>query len=288
MRSIRTLVCCGVVAAFVISTMGPVVLGALESPQSVQGPLERQAKPITPENPIPRRVAFEAPDYPADVAAAGARGTVTLVVTIDESGRVVEVRRTRLQLTAANPPVSLSLSGVASADEARFLVNQSPEHSDTIRVVLNSMTEAASRAVMLWRYDQPASAPLAFPVSVSIVPAGETGTDPATMIVASELRPGIGGVPLRVGGTVHPPAKVRHVSPAYPIDALAQRVTGLVIIEATIGRDGRVTDAKILRSIPMLDQAAIDAVMQWEFTPTLLNGAPVPVIMTVTVNFSLK
>jgi len=65
-------------------------------------------------------------------------------------------------------------------------------------------------------------------------------------------------------------------------------VSGVVIIEATIGANGRVTDAKVLRSIPLLDQAALDAVKQWVFTPTLLNGVPVPVIMTVTVNFTLQ
>ena len=62
----------------------------------------------------------------------------------------------------------------------------------------------------------------------------------------------------------------------------------MVIIEATIGADGKVIDTKVLRSVPMLDQAALDAVRQWEFTPTLLNGAPVPVVMTVTVNFKLQ
>ena len=55
-----------------------------------------------------------------------------------------------------------------------------------------------------------------------------------------------------------------------------------------IGADGKVKDAKVLRSIPLLDQAAVDAVKQWQFTPTLLNGVPVPVIMTVTVNFTLQ
>ena len=63
---------------------------------------------------------------------------------------------------------------------------------------------------------------------------------------------------------------------------------GVVIVEATIGPDGKVSDARVLRSIPLLDQAALDAVRQWVFTPTLLNGVPVPVIMTVTVNFTLQ
>jgi protein TonB len=62
----------------------------------------------------------------------------------------------------------------------------------------------------------------------------------------------------------------------------------MVIIEATIGGDGKVIAAKVLRSVPMLDEAALDAVRQWEFTPTLLNGAPVPIVMTVTVNFKLQ
>jgi len=55
-----------------------------------------------------------------------------------------------------------------------------------------------------------------------------------------------------------------------------------------IGPDGRVDRVAVLRSIPQLDYAAIDAVKQWEFTPTMLNGTPVPVIMTVTVNFTLN
>jgi len=57
------------------------------------------------------------------------------------------------------------------------------------------------------------------------------------------------------------------------------------IVEATIGADGKVIDAKVLRSVPLLDQAALDAVRQWEYAPTLLNGVPVPVVMTVTINF---
>jgi protein TonB len=78
------------------------------------------------------------------------------------------------------------------------------------------------------------------------------------------------------------------VRPVYPPEAKAARISGVVILEATIGVDGRVSDARVLRSIPALDQPAIDAVMQWEFTPTDLNGQPVPVIMTVTVNFTLQ
>lgn len=78
------------------------------------------------------------------------------------------------------------------------------------------------------------------------------------------------------------------MKPVYPQIAQSARVAGVVIIEATIGPNGKVQNARVLRSIPLLDQAALDAVKQWEYTPTLLNGVPVPVIMTVTVNFTLQ
>jgi TonB family protein len=94
--------------------------------------------------------------------------------------------------------------------------------------------------------------------------------------------------PVRVGGNIKTPMKTKDVRPVYPPDAMAAGITGVVIIEAVIDPEGRVGDAKVLRSIPALDQAAVDAVRQWEFVPTLLNGAPVPVIMTVTVNFTLQ
>ena len=94
--------------------------------------------------------------------------------------------------------------------------------------------------------------------------------------------------PVRVGGNIKPPTKTKDVRPTYPAIAQSARVQGVVIVEATIGPDGRVAEAKVLRSIPLLDAAALDAVRQWQFTPTLLNGQAVPVIMTVTVNFTLQ
>ncbi len=96
-----------------------------------------------------------------------------------------------------------------------------------------------------------------------------------------------GAMPLRVGGNIRPPAKIKDVRPVYPPEAQQARVQGVVVAEVTIGEDGRVSDARVLRSIPLLDEAAIDAVRQWEFEPTLLNGRAVPIIMTVTVQFSM-
>jgi protein TonB len=113
------------------------------------------------------------------------------------------------------------------------------------------------------------------------------GAVPGLLAPASPA-PIIEPAPLPVGGNVQPPTKVRDVAPVYPAIARAARVAGVVIISATIGRDGKVQDARVLRSIPLLDAAALDAVRQWEYTPTRLNGAPVAVVMTVTVNFRLQ
>jgi protein TonB len=78
------------------------------------------------------------------------------------------------------------------------------------------------------------------------------------------------------------------VAPVYPQLARSAGIQGIVIIQATIGVDGSVVGAEVLRSVLFLDQAALDAVRQWRFTPTRLNGEPVAVIMTVTVNFRLN
>ena len=110
----------------------------------------------------------------------------------------------------------------------------------------------------------------------------------AEEIAAAEAREKAKAAAVRVGGKVRPPTKTKDVAPVYPAAAKSARIAGVVIIEATIGADGKVIDAKVLRSVPMLDEAALDAVRQWEFKPTLLNGVPVPVVMTVTVNFKLQ
>jgi protein TonB len=94
--------------------------------------------------------------------------------------------------------------------------------------------------------------------------------------------------PVRVGGDIQPPTKTRDAQPLYPDIARQARVQGIVILEAIIDPQGNVTNVRVLRSIPLLDQAAIDAVRKWKYEPTLLNGVPVPIVMTVTVNFSLQ
>jgi TonB family protein len=97
-----------------------------------------------------------------------------------------------------------------------------------------------------------------------------------------------GGNAIRLGPGVQAPTKTKDVKAEYPQEAKDAGVQGVVILEATIDEQGNVAHARVLSSIPMLDKAAMDAVGQWKFEPALLNGKPVAVIVTVTVNFTLK
>ena len=256
---------------------------------SLPGPLESRAVPTGADNPVPTRTRTVAAEYPEARRKPGVRGTVTLRITIDEAGRVAEARR------PFNPDFS-----VVQIEGSRYGIG-SPLGQEFV--------DAAVRAVRDWRYDPPRQAPIALFVRLLFSPS-----EPTTITWHDAARPpnpnganvpgGVpGGVvagpapplppppppgtPVRVGGNITPPKRIKDVPPVYPPVAQSARVEGIVILEATIGRDGRVADVRVLRSIPLLDQAAIDAVRQWEFTPTMMNGVPTAVIMSVTINFTL-
>ena len=128
-----------------------------------------------------------------------------------------------------------------------------------------------------------------FDVADDVVPGGSLGgVSGGFAITAPPPAAPQPAAPLRVGGDISAPQKTKHVAPVYPAIAQSARVEGTVIIEATIDAEGRVSGARVLRGHPLLDGEALAAVRQWEFTPTLLNGVPMPVIMTVTVNFQLR
>ena len=93
---------------------------------------------------------------------------------------------------------------------------------------------------------------------------------------------------VRVGSGIATLHKVRDVPPVYPVAAIAAKVEGVVVVEAKIDVTGRVTEARILRSIALLDQAALDAVRQWEFEPVVIDAiGEVPIIAALTVSFKL-
>ena len=241
------------------------------------GPMERQAKPITPENPIPRRTFSVLPQNPSDDASGIVMVSVRVVV--DRQGRVAEARS----------------AGVG----ARGGRGAAPQ---PVAPPSDAFAKVAIDAVRQWQYDPPADGPIAFDVTFAFA----AGAEPRLIVHGTPAVPvALAGIPappqppppppagwaagaVRVGGNVSLPTKTKHVAPIYPPIAQSATVQGVVILEVLIGPDGKVLDARVLRSIPLLDQAALDAVRQWEFTPTLLNGSPVPVIMTATAQFTLN
>jgi protein TonB len=97
------------------------------------------------------------------------------------------------------------------------------------------------------------------------------------------------GGPIRMGGNLKAPRKLVDVRPVYPRAMRDAGLEGVVPIEAFIGKDGMVATARVASALvhPEFAKAAIDAVRQWQFSPTLLNGEAVEVVMTVQVRFSL-
>jgi protein TonB len=92
---------------------------------------------------------------------------------------------------------------------------------------------------------------------------------------------------IRVGGQVQESKIIKKVQPIYPALARTARASGVVVLVATVDEEGNVTDVQATSGPQLLKQAAIDAVKQWKYSPTILNGEPVSVIATVTVIFNL-
>jgi len=111
-------------------------------------------------------------------------------------------------------------------------------------------------------------------------------TGPGTALVGNPPPAVLG--PVRPGGDIKAPQRTTYLAPVYPLLAKATGTEGRVILEATIDASGTVRDVRVLRSDPLFDRAAIDAVSRWRYTPTRLNGVAVPILLTVTVTFALK
>ena len=94
--------------------------------------------------------------------------------------------------------------------------------------------------------------------------------------------------PVRVGGVIKEPALVYRVDPIYPGVAISANIQGTVILEALVDEEGHVASLKVLRSVPVLDKPARDAVKQWRYSPVSLNGRPEKFILTVAVTFRLE
>jgi protein TonB len=137
------------------------------------------------------------------------------------------------------------------------------------------------RAVPGLQYDLPIGVPSGVPAGVG----DTTGVPPPTPPLLPEPpHP----TTVRVAQLPEPPHKIVDVRPVYPDLARNARVEGTVILESVLDTSGNVTQLRVIRSVPLLDQAAIDAVRRWKYTPTLYGGRPVSVLMTITIRFTLN
>ena len=237
------------------------------------GPLEKSANPITPENPLPRRLHFVLPFYPAEASGSGLGVTFTVKATLGQQGHVDEAR-------VAGYRIDSPMSEAAIASLVQFRP---------------AFTKAALDTVRQWLYDAPARPPVSFYVQLKFVPDAESSivwhdaSEPRTVETVIRTPPSpLQASAIRVGVSITQAKKIKDVKPVYPPLAASAKVSGIVIIEGTIDTSGRVAEARVIRSIPLLDQAALDAVQQWEYAPTLLDGVPTPIVMSMAVNFQLE
>jgi protein TonB len=180
----------------------------------------------------------------------------------------------------------------ASATAARY-APESLKAAQDMNTALDAEL-AAQDARWIKSYDRArelaASARLASEKAIADATAGKARADAAAAAAARvkaamEARAKLATTAVRVGGAIRNPTKTKNVPPVYPAVAKSARVGGTVRVEATIGPDGKVADARVVKSVPLLDQAALDAVTQWEYAPTRVGGPAVPVIITVAINF---
>jgi TonB family protein len=184
----------------------------------------------------------------------------------------------------------LVLAGLEAADRALALesdyVNALVYKNILLRMQANLEQDPAVQGALIAEADRLRGR--ALELQRGNPPGTTTGTSGSGLAGAPPPPPPPPEAPVRVGGSVKPPAKIRDVNPVYPEEARAARVQGVVILEIVVDTLGQVSSARVLRGIPLLENAAVDAVRQWLFEPTHLNGVPVPIIMTVTVNFTLQ
>jgi TonB family protein len=232
--------------------------------------------------PMPGLLKRLEPVYPLEAAKRGVTGYVVLDALIDKAGKVRDPRVARsvpefdqAALNAARAwRFAVTRIDGAPAEVSAFLVfafiirheASPPDELDLARFYVEHANYA--------------------PAEAALTRALETIGREAECVTAIFQA---AGVQRAAGpGKIGPPERIKHVKPVYPALAQRARVTGVVVIEGMVGADGRIQCARVVKSVPLLDQAALDAVRQWEFTPVVLNGTPMPIRMSMSVNFSLQ
>jgi TonB family protein len=217
--------------------------------QKQDGQNQKEQKKSDKQNIIPPKLIKKVePVYPDDARKAGIEGTVTLEATTDNRGRVRTVK----------------------------VLNSIPE-----------LDQAAIDAVKQWVYEpmiidgEPYGVVFTTTCRFSLKD-GKLGRSYEGGVTGTDQKPAVPAV-----GSIKPPKLIKKVEPLYPAIAKESHVEGVVILEATTDIYGRIVNTRILRSIPLLDQAAVDAVKQWIYEPMIIDGEPRGIIFTVTCTFKL-
>ena len=220
------------------------------------------------------------PVYPAEAKKAGIEGVVIIEATTDLYGRVANVKVLR-SIPALDQP---ALDAVKQWVYEPMIINGKPQpvvFTVTVRFTLDDQKKPAGGGVIGEVYGG---------VSTGVeggVSGGVEGGVTGGVMSPEELQKYEGDA-VRAVGEVKPPKLIKEVAPVYPEIARQAQVEGIVILEAKTNVQGNVIEARVLRSIPILDQAAIDAVKQWKYEPLIVDGKARKVIFTVTVRFMLK
>jgi len=209
--------------------------------------------------------------------------------TNDNAGAIQDIS----QAITLNPSSAIYFNVRASikqeiADDKGALA----DYSRSLEIKPNEWAVLTSRAELLLKTGDPKAALEDIKKALEIEPGNQKARDLLKEIESATAAggpapPGL-APPVRAIGELKPPKLIKQIDAVYPEVARQARVEGIVIIEATTDSAGKVIDAQILRSIPLLDDAALTAVKQWIYEPAIINGVPRGVIFTVTVRFTLK
>ena len=232
--------------------------------------------PVGGEIPVPARTLDGRIGYPEDAAREGIRGVVAVEAIIDGRGRV---RRTRI--AESIPKLDLAAGdAVRRWQFAPTLVQGKPVDAVTyffLRFGLpRELTPADWLDIARFYYGQRLLFHALTPLEAAL---GRERRD-RERFADSPVKP--------TPGVIAEPKLLRRVSPEYPPVAFELGAEGTVVVEALLDRFGDVGRARITKSVPLFDAAAIDGVLQWEYTPVVVEGAPVTVLLEVTVHFRLR
>jgi TonB family protein len=215
------------------------------------------------------------PIYPDEAKSARVSGVVIMQVLIDEVGNVTDVKVLR-----GNPLLdSAAIEAVRQWRYSPSFLNGEPVSVIAAVTVIFSLGQDGKPESVLPAQQDASRAP----ATATVRDVGSVAS--AQVQPASATQPK--GQPIRVGGNVQATKLIKRVEPIYPDVAKNTGVQGVVLLQVQVDEEGQVADVKIIRGHPLLEQSAMEAVRQWRYSPTFLNGEPVSVIATVTVIFSL-